>query len=338
MKFIDSSFEIIPQEAGLDGLYKHVEKVARVSYKSEDKITKDSAEKFVTALIKNQHYACLEHGTIYLIRNFPFGDKNYSEFFEKYNNNQYSRVVTDSIYDDGWETKVLYITTNWRVIIENSWEEDLKYRCEPTEYHEKRYTVKFITSIGVGREFTRHRTFSFMQESTRFCNYSKGKFENQLTFIIPQWIYDLQVELASYDDWVTGQPKEWLMEYTGEEMVNALTCEDRTVTSYVDLLKYIERDYMFYLTSEESHQLKAQEARGILPLDTKSELVMTGFAKDWIHFFNLRSYIAMTGKPHPDAMFLADELLNDFLERGYIKYEELYNRSKVVSERPKETS
>jgi len=80
----------------------------------------------------------------------------------------------------------VYITTNARVIFENGWEDDLQYMCEPTEFHEKRITVKFITSIGICREILRHRHMSFLNESTRYCNYSKGKFNSELTFIIPQ--------------------------------------------------------------------------------------------------------------------------------------------------------
>lgn len=78
-----------------------------------------------------------------------------------------------------------YITTNARVIFENGWEDDLKYMCEPTEFHEKRVTVKFITSIIIVREILRHRHFSFLNESTRYCNYAKGKFNSELTFIKP---------------------------------------------------------------------------------------------------------------------------------------------------------
>ena len=171
---------------------------------------------------------------------------------------------------------------------------------------------------------------SFMQESSRFCNYSKGKFNGELTYIIPSWIYDVQAEKASYRDYATREPKDWLMNLHGEDLINQLSCEDRSVATYIDLLGRIERDYMYLTTTDESYQLKAQEARGVLPMDTKSELIMTGFASDWIHFFNLRSYIAMTGKSHPDAQYLANNLLQEFLDRKYIKYEQLYkHRLKV---------
>ena len=92
MKFIDSGFEIIEQKDGLDGLYKHIEKVARVSYKSEDKITKDSAKVMVDRLIASKHLSCLEHGTIYLHYSFKIGDS--VEFdYDKYKRNPYSKVI-----------------------------------------------------------------------------------------------------------------------------------------------------------------------------------------------------------------------------------------------------
>lgn len=185
MKFIDSSYEIINQELGVLGVYKQIEKAARTSYKSEDKITDGSAQKIVENLIKNKHYTCLEHGTIYL----KFTDW-VGEDVARYWYNPYSRC--NEVSTDGGI--IYYVTTNPRVIVENNWQEDLQYICEPTEFHAKRITVKFTCSIGVGREITRHRAFSFMQESTRYCNYSKGKFNEELTFIIPQWIYDCRDE------------------------------------------------------------------------------------------------------------------------------------------------
>jgi hypothetical protein len=83
----------------------------------------------------------------------------------RYECNNYSNVVWEE-FAPGYRTRV-YITTNYRVLYENNWLDDLKYLCEPTEYHEKRITVKFICDRGVSHEFVRHRVFSFAQESTR---------------------------------------------------------------------------------------------------------------------------------------------------------------------------
>lgn len=175
MKFVDSGFEILEQGETMLDLYKHVERIARISYKSEDKITEDSARKMVDALVKNGHLACLEHGTIYL--EVPYGTKRKDpsgsnwmflssdhlipRIVDGYYNNPYSKVYPNPT------TCCDYITTNARVLIENDWLDDLKYMCSPTKYHEKRYSVKFIWPIGIVRDALRHRKFSFMNESTR---------------------------------------------------------------------------------------------------------------------------------------------------------------------------
>ncbi len=312
MRLLNSKVEIIDQEPGLIGVYKQIEKAARTAYKSEDKITEGSAQKMVDTLIKNGHNACLEHGTIYLA--IPDTAQT-APIYDNYIYNQYSK------YKDVKDT--IYITTNARVIVENGWEDDLQYMCEPTEHHEKRVTVKFTCSRGVTTEILRHRAFSFMNESTRYCNYSKNRFGSEITCIIPQWIYDVQAEQADYVYWPTGEKKTELMQLSGKELVEALACEDRGVSAWLDCLERIESDYIYLTQVDEHYLLKAEEARGILPLDLKSELVVTGFVSDWLHFFALRSYIAATGKPHPDLRILADDLMLQFLDRGYVTNEDI---------------
>ena len=331
MRLIDASYEIISQEEGLLGVYKQIEKAARTAYKSEDKITEGSAQRMVEALCKSNHGACLEHGTIYL--EVPYNTKRdclingYSIYSAdhvipridaQYANNPYSKVKLNP------EKQVAAITTNARVIFENGWENDLQYMCEPTEFHEKRITVKFTTSMGIVREILRHRHFSFLNESTRYCNYGKDKFGSELTFIIPQWIYNLQAEEASYPNPCDRSSQAWLMDEHGEDLIKDLICMDRTVSSWWDAMTRAEEDYMYFITTDEGYKLKPEEARGILPLDLKSELIVTGFVSDWIHFFRLRSHIAATGKPHPDIQILADPLMQEFIDRGYCTYEEIY--------------
>ena len=154
MKLIKSSFEILEQDQGLQGIYKQIEIAGRTCYKSEDKITKDSAKDFVERMIQSGHGAMLEHGTVYLFCPTEEyvdsnGDVQYYNSLEKYAENKYS-ILSDS--DEG-----MYITTNLRVLVENGWMDDLKYICEPTEYHERRVTVKFICDRGVSHEFVRHK-------------------------------------------------------------------------------------------------------------------------------------------------------------------------------------
>lgn len=292
MRLIKPSFEIWEQPAGLEGIYKQIEHVGRVCYKSEDKITEDSAKPFVDRMIKSGHGAMLEHGTVYLFCPTEEyvdsnGDVQYYNPLEKYQDNNYS-ALEDS--NEG-----MYVTTNLRVLVENRWLNDLKYLCEPTEYHERRITVHFVCDRGVSHEFVRHRVFSFAQESTRYCNYSKDKFGNEITFIKPCFLDNSK--LALYGPYHT-------------------VIRDKSPESiFIASLNNAEKDYIDLIDLG----WKPQEARAVLPNALKTELVMTGFVSDWQHFFRLRSRIAETGKPHPQAQELADLLMDEFVKRGIME-------------------
>ena len=164
MKLIESKVEIIEQEPGLEGIYKMAELAGRTAYKSEDKITEGSAKKFVDAMIKSNHGAVLEHGTIYLkvSHTSPVADEWYMEkmrvvtFYAKNKYSKYKRITKDHFHIDN------YITTNLRVLFENDRMDDLQYLCEPTEHHEKRITAKFICSRGVSHEAVRHRAIKLL--------------------------------------------------------------------------------------------------------------------------------------------------------------------------------
>lgn len=279
MKLIKPSVEILESTGyTVDDIYKFIELAGRTCYKSEDKITENSAKAFVDRMIKSEHGAMLEHGTVYL----TIPNKNISRSLFIYNCeiNPYSKVFKT---DDN-----IYITTNYRVIIENDWNESLKYITAPTKFHERRTTVKFICDRGVSHEFVRHRVFSFAQESTRYCNYSKDKFNNELTFIIPCWIKDIKEGnyysfIDYHNDNIDGS-KEWYD--------NCLNVEK----TYIRLIK--------------EDNWKAQEARSILPNSLKTELVMTGFNNDWRNFFKLRC----APNAHPQAKELADMLKDKFYD------------------------
>lgn len=259
-------------------------------YKSEDKITDDSAEKMVDGLIKAGHNAMLEHGTVYLY--YPVNCYSIEEtaFISKYKNNPYTKIWS-RVDDNPWEDGSLHtimgespsgdvencITTNYRVLVENGWLEDLKYQCEPTEYHAKRYTFRLTTSIGIVRELIRHRVFSFANESSRYCDYSNNsKFNEGITFIIPYWLEN---------------------------------SNDGAFKTFMDNCRNAEKSY-FKLKED----LSAQQAREVLPLCTKSELVMTGFEDDWKRFLDVRLE-GTTGKPHPDMVELA-KLIKNELEKA----------------------
>ena len=162
MKLIEPSVTQIIQKPGLIGIFQQIERAGRLCYKSEDKITEDSAEKFVNMLIEKKHYAMLEHGTVYLTISDVNDTNLWYEIRNKYERNRYSNVINVATNLGN----MCYITTNYRVLIENDWLDDLKYICEPT-FHQKRYTFHFVTSIGITREIIRHRHMSFANESTR---------------------------------------------------------------------------------------------------------------------------------------------------------------------------
>ena len=268
MRLINSSFEIIPQEGyRLKAIEQQIEKCARVCYKSEDRVTDTSYKAFVERLTNSGHLATLEHGTVYMV--IP---NTLDRYIEVYIDNPYTKVK----YSNG----KYYVTTNYRMLHENERIEDLKYLCEPTEHHAKRVTVKFILPISISREFLRHRVFSFCEQSTRYCNFSKDKFGNELTFIKPYW-YDMEHPNGSFAEGFDTECK-------------------RTEELYI------------HLTTECG--LKAQEAREFLPLCIKTELVMTGFIEDWLHFFELRC----DSKAHPQARELAIPLKEEFIKKGYL--------------------
>ena len=306
MKLIESSVQIIEEKDP----YKMIELAGRTCYKSEDKITENSAKEFVDRMIKLGHGAMLEHGTIYL--NVP--EQTYTETLEdefgKFNNpnnglvdryrkNKYSKVNSVAADEElrkkypkvrPFKLTHHYITTNLRVIVENGWEEDLEWQCEPTEHHEKRITVKWILDRVTGESFLRHRVFSFARESTRYCNYSKDKFNNEITFIKPTW---LDIPTGNYTYW----DGDWC---DIDKMKIQLPSDNGITDNFLWCLNNAETQYHLLINKG----WKPQQARQVLPFAVCSPLVMTGFESDWEHFFSLRC----SSKAHPDAKKLADEL------------------------------
>lgn len=273
MKLIKQSFEFINQtDFSLVGIKKHIERCARVSYKSEDKITDTSYEKFVNMLESRGHDRPLEFGTVYL--DIPTKDLEpgyeYIKAVGKYALNPWS--IKDDL--DGHA----YISTNYRVIKDNHWESDLQYLCEPTEHHHARYTVHMILDRGVMDEFRTHVGLSHLAESTRYCNYSKDKFGNELTFIQPCWLNDEKLKLYG--------PYHTVIRDKSPESI------------FIANLNNVERDYLDLIKLGWT----PQQARSILPLGIKSELISCGFKDAWENFFKRRDA--------PDAHPMAQEIAN----------------------------
>lgn len=311
MKLIKPSFLIKEQEPGLEGIYKQIEWAGRHCYKSLDKITEDSAKKFIDRMIKLGHGSVLEHGTVYLkipTGKYQFLDVDYFDDCDDIRNSFFSNPYTRICCLDGY----YYISTNYRVLIENFAREFilelLQYLCEPTEYHEKRITVKFVCDRGILAEFTRHRTFSFSAESTRYCNYSKNKFNNELTYICPCWLdYNRIQELTE----IANRNNKEVYRMGHDE---SLSMEERGLCSFIYDMSNHEHGYLFQI----SIGWTPQQARAVLPNALKTELVMTGFVSDWKNFFSLRSNKYGKGGAHPQADELATPLYEEFIKRGYI--------------------
>lgn len=259
-------------------MFKKIELAGRVCYKSEDKITSDSAEKFFYNLLKRKHYSVLEHYVeCWVANNVTLSQ---SQMLERYYGNiPHSNLTVTHIR--GNKYRVIF-SANLRVLLENEmvvFDEEsgvithrvnsLFSRCDfetdiqnktPDEIRHHRYaTISIVTDRGVTHELVRHRKFSFSQESTRYVNYkNKG-----LTFIQPMFV-------------------------TNEIL-------DKEFTNFC---KMIEEIYVGAIDSG----LKPQDARAFLPNCVKTEIVVTGNDEEWQHFFKLRCSEAA----HPDMQCVAD--------------------------------
>lgn len=264
MKLIKNKVEKLEQKHDLLGVYEQIEIAGRTAYKSLDKIEYDengrskTAKEFVDKMIKLGHGSPLEHGTVYL--NVPIN----IDVAGNYIDNQYTvcKLVTESDNSNNWWA----VTTNYRVLVENNLLNDLKYICQPTEYHELRTTFRLTCARVQADSFVRHRVFSFLMESTRYCNYNDGKFNNEITVVEP-------INWGNFDANNYVFVKAWS---------NA------------------EKDYMELIKDG----IKPEDARNVLPLQLKTELIMTGTTSQWNNFFKLR----ISEHAHPDAKYIAEQI------------------------------
>ena len=147
-------------------------------------------------------------------------------------------------------------------------------------------------------EIVRHRVMSFAMESTRYCNYEKDKFGNELTYVSPSWL-DIDKLLPLVD--LANKDNKEVYRMGHDE---SLSDEDRAMCSFIYDLSNCEHGYMFQVKCG----WQAQQARQLLPNAIKTEIIVTGFESDWEHFFSLRSPKYGAQGVHPDMAKLADEL------------------------------
>lgn len=263
MKLIENKIEKLEQKHDLLGIYEQIEIAGRTAYKSLDKIEYDenerskTAKEFVDKMIKLGHGSPLEHGAVYL--KFPSDGKVNMIYWLS----SYTIVKKDPNISDS----PVYVTTNYRVLVEEDLLEDLEFLCEPTEYHEKRTTFRLTCARVQADSFVRHRVFSFLMESTRYCNYSNGKFDKEITIVEP----------TKWDNFSAVQQ-------------NLL----------FEAWEYAEDNYMTLIKTG----VKSEDARDLLPLQLKTELIMTGTESQWEQFFKLR----ISEHAHPDAKYIAERI------------------------------
>ena len=210
MKIIKPSFEIMNVKSPEDGdqLLKMIEAAGRTCYKSEDRITPDSAKVFAKTILKSGHESVIEHVNI---------------------------------------------------------------------------SVRIVCDRGVSHEIVRHRMASFSQESTRYCNYCKDKFGNELTFIEPNF-------------WVSKD----------DDSAELIESKRTKMLLWQETMAEIEENYIELIRQGAT----PQEARSILPSSLKTEIVMTANPRSWRNFFRLRTGI----KAHPQIREIAIPMLAKFKE------------------------
>ena len=315
MELIRPSVEIWEQGNTLEDMWKHIARCTRVCYQSTPKNDGETDEEFVKRVILRPdsstgelnfdkiHGAMLEHGTVYLtLKTVCPGDDGY-QLYEKYGYNKYSKATVKHGF--------VCITTNLRIIYENGWFDDLEYICTPTEHHAKRVTVSFTTNIGVSREFNRHRVNSMAEESTRYCDYTAGRLQKSNKFALPAWFLDEEhlpyIENHKFDKLGSYLSDIW------EKDDNTLLNEWCDMDFYLAALTFAEWFYQML----RKKGWKPQQAREVLPLATKSQLIHTAFIDDWKHFFALRAD-GVSGPPHPNAKLVAEPLKEEFIKQGLL--------------------
>ena len=240
------------------------------------------------------HLSVCEHGTVHL--KYPLFMPRAAAQATRFIHNQYSRTKEHEGY--------IYVTTNMRVLIEHHWMDELEFidTTPNCPYYIPRTTVCFITDIGASRELNRHRVNSISEESTRYCAYDKGKFGNGITVAKLPWIPDV-------DDTDRGHDyREGF--FNDNEVFDNNVIEEQYTDNWTAVDWFLYGLQICDLVYRKTRELgwTAQQAREILPLNTKTQVVHTAFVDDWEHWLALRSS-EVSGKVHPMMGELAKQLV-----------------------------
>lgn len=308
IKVVNPNVEFWKQEGyTLDAIWKHIARCARVCYQSTPKNNEEDDYSFLvrtlfrgvkpedinTKDLVKYHLSVCEHATVHL--KYPTFMPRAVAQATRFTRNPYSRTKQYENY--------IYVTTNMRVLIENHWIEELEFidvnnNCP---YYIPRPTICFITDIGASRELNRHRVNSISEESSRYCAYDKAKFGNGITVAKLPWIPEVDNEV-DFSDYTNGF-------FNDNEIFNNECIEEQYTDNWTAV------DWFFYglqicdLVYRKTRELgwTAQQAREILPLNTKTQVVHTAFVDDWEHWIKLRAN-QVSGKVHPSLLTLSLKL------------------------------
>ena len=309
MKLVEPQVELWKQEPTLEGAWNQIARATRVCYQSKPR-EGESDEAFVNRVILKPatkedgsidfdkcHGAMLEHGTIYLT--IPASNLT---AITHYTYNKYSKVI--------WARKPIkiyaYVTTNMRVILEHNWQEDLQFISAPT-YHAGRTTFSVITDIGVTRELNRHRTFSIAEQSTRYCDLTRNRFGDCLSFPVPSWINKDSLETSEVDNFLLSVMSSNLRYADSNELNNFIIYNDEKTWNDIDFYIYANIVAQYCYKALRNKGWRPEQARQVLPLGLKTQAVYTAFDDDWQHFIKLRAD-NVSGKVHPNMKIIADKI------------------------------
>ena len=310
IKVVNPSVELWKQEGyTLDDIWKHIARCARVCYQSVPKDNEEDNYSFLVRTLfrgvepKNintkdlvkYHLSVCEHATVHL--KYPLFMPRAAAQANRFIHNHYSRTREHEGY--------IYVTTNMRVLIEHNWMDELEFidNIPNCPYYIPRPTVCFITDIGASRELNRHRCHSVSEESTRYCRYTANKFGGNITVAKLPWINykNDESEETNYENGFFSDNEIY------DEKENTILGHLTDGWSAIDWFLYgLQISNLIY---NKCVQLgwTAQQAREILPLNTKTQVVHTAFVGDWQHFIDLRSN-GVSGVPHPMIKELADKI------------------------------
>lgn len=314
MKFVEDNVEYLQQEPGVEGMYKMMELAARQCYLTNNLIKEGSAYKIIDEIIiPSGHTSILEFGTVYLV--FPIKMRYTIELYQE---DRYSRVNIVGCN--------AYVTTTYRTIlqgdykdpieaIENgfdkNWKDDLKYWSEPTENHYKRYCYRFTMDRVGSQSVVRHRGvygISYAQESTRYVNYNRDKFDHEILVSLPSKFYQLIDEWSLWVD-KDGNNYKWLKGADIDTQLCFLRNHDDGWNIYEHSIKTSEQDYM---TLVSNHNWKPEDARGVLNLDIKTQFMMCAYPEDWKMWLFRRT----EKHAHPHIQMIANKVSECFKNIG----------------------